>query len=117
MRPIAVAALVLLAACGGSDAPTIDGSSQEAFTASLAAVRDGLDPATRARFDKAMAVAEAETFYAAPSRVSFEASLRARLDGKTAKDVIRTVRLTGNYNVQRSREAAIAATQPTSETR
>lgn len=103
MRLLVPAGLLLLAACGGPSGPTIDGSSPERFTASLATVRAKLDPATRARFDAAVSVAEAEAFYASPDHASFERNFRARLNGKTAQEVIATVSITGEYNVRRSK--------------
>ena len=50
----AVAALLLLAACGGGDPTIIDGTSREAFERTAAAARRDLPDADRLAYDAAL---------------------------------------------------------------
>lgn len=69
-------------------ADRIDGSSPEAYEASLKTIRDGLPVAERARFDASLAVIGTSAFAKADTRAEMDAKLRADLNGKTAGEVI-----------------------------
>ena len=88
MRTASLAVLLLLAACGVGDTPTIDGSSPDAFKASMADVRADLTPAERAKFEGALKLIEASAFAKSDSRAEMQERVRRKLDGKTAQQVI-----------------------------
>jgi hypothetical protein len=88
MRALPLAALLLLAACGVGDTPTIDGSSDAAFKASMAEVRADLTPAERAKFEGAVKLMEASAFAKSDSRAEMRERMRRKLGGKTAQQVI-----------------------------
>lgn len=88
MRMLPLAALLVLAACGVADTPTIDGSSETAFKTSMAEVRAELTPAERAKFEGAVKIVEASAFAKSDNRAEMTDRVRRKLDGKTAQQVI-----------------------------
>ena len=84
-----MAAILLLSACA---APRIDGSSDEAFRASVVKVRESVPESDRPRFDKALLEISMDgALVRALSGVSREATqrqMRERLAGKTAAEVL-----------------------------
>jgi len=89
MRPfLPFAAVLLLAACSQGAPAQVDGSSPEAFDASMAEVRGQLGPADRARFSAAVQLARVEAFAKADTREEMSAHLRRKLDGKTGAEII-----------------------------
>ena len=84
MRALAVALMLLLAACGKQEPVVIDGSSPEAFERTTAEARRQLPDADRLLFDRAIRTIggrrHAERDPAALARVTF--------DGMTAAQVV-----------------------------
>ena len=85
---IAVVALLLLAACRAGEPAVIDGSSPEAFEASMADVRSGLAASERMKFEAAVKLVQASAFAKADTREAMQARIRRKLDGRTAAEVI-----------------------------
>lgn len=106
---MALACVLLLAACGEPSDTAIDGSSAKAFDASLAQVRAPLGPLDRAKFEAGIKIAQANAFYKSPDRAAHDAKLREILDGMTAADVIREAGETGEYAAKRAAEGIEAA--------
>jgi hypothetical protein len=89
MRIVAFAAAFLLAACGMmTDGNRVDGSSPEAFAASMETVRADLGAERRAAFEAAVKLAQVQAFAKAGSRAEMDAAVRAELGGKTADEII-----------------------------
>lgn len=91
MRALALAAALLLAACGlgQDDAPTvIDGSSPEAFSRTVAAARSELGSRDRLKFEAALTAARGKQFAAASDRVEYQRRIREALDGQTAPEIV-----------------------------
>jgi hypothetical protein len=88
-RPLALLALFLLTACGGADAPTvIDGSSQEAFDATLSEAKGELGPQDRLKFEAALAEFRAQMFAKADDRQEYKRLVREGMDGLTAPRIV-----------------------------
>ena len=88
-RPPALLALLLLAACGGSDAPTvIDGSSQEAYDRTLSEAKRELGPQDRLKFEAALAEFRAQMFAEADDRQDYKRLVREGMDGLTAPRIV-----------------------------
>ena len=93
---LALASLALLAACGS--APKLDGSSEQAYAASLERVRQSLDEKRRLDLDSALMamslvelgdqIAVAQAGGDPKLQDEQEAGLRAAVDGLTADQVI-----------------------------
>jgi hypothetical protein len=88
LAALSIAALLLLSACAG---PRIDGSSDEAFRASVAKVRESVPESDRTRFDKALLAISMDgavvRALSGASREAVQRQMRERLAGKTAADV------------------------------
>lgn len=86
---LALAAVFLLGACAS---PRIDGSSDEAFRASVLKVRESVPESDRARFDKALVAISTDgavmRALSGASRDVMLKQMRERLAGKTAADVL-----------------------------
>jgi len=86
---LSMAAVLVLAACA---APRIDGSSEEAFRASVTKVRESVPEAEKPRFDKALLEISMEGALARAlsgvSREAMQKQMRERLAGKTAAEVL-----------------------------
>jgi hypothetical protein len=86
---LSLAAVFLLAACAS---PRIDGSSDEAFRASVLKVRESVPEPDRARFDKALVAISMDgavmRALSGASRDVMLKQMRERLAGKTAADVL-----------------------------
>ena len=87
---LSAAAILVLSACAA--APRIDGSSDEAFRASLVKVRESVPESERPRFDKALLEIRMDGALARAlsgvSREAMQRQLRERLAGKTAAEVL-----------------------------
>ena len=90
LAALSLAAILLLSACAA--APRIDGSSDEAFQASVVKVRESMPESDRPRFDKALLEISMDGALARAlsgvSRDVMRRQLRARLAGKTAAEVL-----------------------------
>jgi hypothetical protein len=86
---LSAAAILVLSACA---APRIDGSSDEAFSASVVKVRESVPESERPRFDKALLEIRMDGALARAlsgvSRDAMQRQLRERLAGKTAAEVV-----------------------------
>ena len=89
LASLSIAAILLLSACG---APRIDGSSDEAFRASVTKVRQSVPESDRARFDKALLTISMDgalvRALSGASRDAVQEQMRARLAGKTAAEIL-----------------------------
>jgi hypothetical protein len=87
---LALVATSLLAGCGfGSDGPAvIDGSSAEAFEASLREARGELGPQERIKFEAALTEYRAQMFARADNRQEYQQLVRQGLDGLTAPGIV-----------------------------
>ena len=89
LAALSIAAILVLSACA---APRIDGSSDEAFRASVTKVRESLPEAGRAHFDKALLEISMDGALARAlsgvSRDAMQRQMRERLAGKTAAEVL-----------------------------
>jgi len=89
LAALSIAAILVLSACA---APRIDGSSDEAFQASVTKVRESVPESERPRFDKALLEIRMDGALARAlsgvSRDAMQRQLRERLAGKTAAEVL-----------------------------
>ncbi|MEW9854195.1 hypothetical protein [Novosphingobium sp. M1R2S20] len=85
----ALFACTLLAACGSNEGPTvIDGSSQEAYQASLAAAKKDVSPAERLKLEAAIREHQARMFAKADDRQEYQRLVREGMDGLTAPRIV-----------------------------
>jgi uncharacterized protein DUF6694 len=86
---LSIATILVLSACA---APRIDGSSDEAFRASVVKVRESLPESDKARFDKAVLAISMDgalvRALSGASRDAMQRQVRDRLAGKTAAEVL-----------------------------
>ena len=84
----AIAAILLLAACGGGQPTIIDGSSKDAFERTSAAARRDLPDADRLGYDAALKNPPGKRY--GDTETEVEALARQVYDGMTAEEVIET---------------------------
>jgi hypothetical protein len=88
-RVLALLPLLLVAACGGNDAPTvIDGSSQESYERTLSEAKGELGPQDRLKFEAALAEFRAQMFAKADDRQEYKRMVREGMDGLTAPRIV-----------------------------